>query len=72
MKHIDAKFLCLQKCVTEQLLSMESVGKLFNGADLGMKKLNKLRRLFLMFLMGIVEFKGEIDCYVPVGQDEYN
>eukprot|EP00435_Cladocopium_sp_Y103_P044781 s2986_g12.t1 len=25
-----------------------------------------------MFLMGIVEFKDEIDCYVPVGEDEFN
>ena len=54
------------------MLSMESVGTLFNVADLGTKKLNRLHRLFLMFLMGIVEFKEEIDCYVPVGEDEYN
>ena len=50
---------------------MESVGTLFNVADLGTKKLNRLHRLFLMFLMGIVEFKEEIDYYVPV-EDEYN
>ena len=72
LKHIDVKFLWLQQCVKEQLLTMERVGTLFNVADLGTKKLNKLRRLFLMFLMGIVEFKDEIDCYVPVGEDEYN
>eukprot|EP00435_Cladocopium_sp_Y103_P006539 s1805_g2.t1 len=72
MKHIDVKFLWLQRCVKEQLLTIESVGTLFNVADLGTKKLNKLRRLFLMFLMNIVEFKDEIDCYVPVGEDEYN
>eukprot|EP00435_Cladocopium_sp_Y103_P042256 s218_g11.t1 len=72
MKHIDVKFLWLQRCVKEQLLTMESVGTLFNVADLGTKKLNKARRLFLMFLMNIVEFKDEIDCYVPVGEDEYN
>jgi hypothetical protein len=72
MKHVDVKFLWLQRCVKEQLLTMESVGTLFNVADLGTKKLNKLRRLFLMYLMGIVEFKDEIDCYMPVGQDKYN
>eukprot|EP00435_Cladocopium_sp_Y103_P001319 s86_g1.t1 len=43
---------------------------LFNVADL--KKITKLRRLFLMFLMGIVEFKDEIDCCVPVSEDERN
>eukprot|EP00435_Cladocopium_sp_Y103_P000040 s2725_g1.t1 len=72
MKHIDVKFLWLQRCVKEQLLAMESVGTLFNVADLGTKKLNKVRRLFLMFLMNIVEFNDELDCYVPVGEDEYN
>ena len=25
-----------------------------------------------MYLMGIVECKDEIDCYMPVGQDKYN
>lgn len=27
--------------------------------------------VYFMYLMGIVEFKDEIDCYMPVGQDEY-
>eukprot|EP00435_Cladocopium_sp_Y103_P003523 s1844_g1.t1 len=72
LKHIDAKFLWLQKAMKDGLLDLEPVATLLNVSDLGTKKLNRNRRAFLMFLMAIVEFSDEVGGYVPVGEQEFN
>eukprot|EP00435_Cladocopium_sp_Y103_P030225 s3061_g7.t1 len=54
LKHVETKYLWLQQCVKLGMLEIEGVATLLNVADIGTKKLSRLRRAFLMFLIGIV------------------
>ena len=44
---------------------------LLNVADLGTKRLSRQRRLFLMFLMGMVQFSADIMEHEAVGEQEF-
>ena len=46
IKHMDVKFLWLQKAVRDGLMTIESVATPVNVSDLGTKKLSRQRRLF--------------------------
>ena len=72
LKHVDVKYLWLQMKLKEGELHMESIGTTLNPADLGAKKLSKLRRAFLMYLVGMVEFDDSCGDYVAVGKEEFN
>ena len=71
IKHMDVKFLRLQKAVRDGLMTIESVATPVNVSDLGTKKLSRQRRLFLMFLMGMVHFNKDIMEYEAVGEEEF-
>ncbi|CAL1135832.1 unnamed protein product [Cladocopium goreaui] len=72
LKHIETKYLWLQQCVKLGMLTMTGVATLLNVADIGTKKLSKLRRSFLMFLMGMVVYDEATKSYVPVGEAGFN
>ena len=72
LKHIETKYLWLQQCVKLGILTMTGVATLLNVADIGTKKLSRLRRRFLMFLMGMVFYDEANKVYMPVGEDEFN
>ena len=72
MKHIDAKYLWLQNKVKAGELEMDGVATVLNVADINTKKLTKVRRSFLMYLIGLVEYDGSSKMYVPAGEDEFN
>ena len=50
---------------------MEGVPTLLNVADMGTKRLTKVRRAFLMYLMGMVQYDESSDSYVAVGEWEF-
>jgi hypothetical protein len=52
-------------------MTIESVATPVNVSDLGTKKLSRQRRLFLMFLMGMVHFNKDIMEYEAVGEEEF-
>ncbi|CAL1127448.1 unnamed protein product [Cladocopium goreaui] len=68
LKHIDAKFLWVQQRLKEGAMAMEGVPTLLNVADMGTKR---LRRAFLMYLMGMVQYDEASDSYVAVGELEF-
>ena len=72
MKHIDAKYLWLQNKVKAGELEMDGVATVLNVADINTKKLTKVGRSFLMYLIGLVEYDGSSKMYVPAGEDEFN
>ena len=53
---MDLKHLWMQKTLKDRLVQMETLTNFMNVSDIGAQKPNKVRRLFLMFLMGIGEF----------------
>jgi hypothetical protein len=71
LKHIDAKFLWVQQRLKEGAMAMEGVPTLLNVADIGTKRLTKVRRAFLMYLMGMVQYDESSDSYVAVGEWEF-
>ena len=68
LKHIDAKFLWVQQRLKEGAMAMEGVPTLLNVADMGTKR---LRRAFLMYLMGMVQYNEASDSYVAFGELEF-
>ena len=74
LKHIDARYLWMQLEVKKGTLVMDSIPTLWNVADLGTKRLSKLRREFLMFLIGIVELHGggSDETFSKVGEEAFN
>jgi len=56
LKHINVKYLWLQEKIKECALQMDGVPTVLNIADLGTKRLAKVQRDFLMFLIGLVEY----------------
>ena len=71
LKHIDAKFLWVQQRLKEGAMTMEGVPTLLNVSDIGTKRLTKVRRAFLMYLMGMVQYDESSDSYVAVGEWEF-
>ena len=53
-KHVDLKHLWRQKTLKDRLLQMETRTNFMNVSDIGAQKLNTVRRLFLMFLIGMI------------------
>jgi hypothetical protein len=49
-------------------MAMEGVPTLFKVADMGTKRVTKVRRAFLMYLMGMVQYDEASDSYVAVGE----
>eukprot|EP00435_Cladocopium_sp_Y103_P007835 s2794_g2.t1 len=72
LKHVDTKFLWLQQKIKEGDLDMDGVATVLNISDLGTKKLPKIRRCFLMHLLGLVEYDPSVKQYVTVGEEEFN
>eukprot|EP00435_Cladocopium_sp_Y103_P050137 s2990_g15.t1 len=72
MKHVDTQYLWLQQKIKTGDLCMDGVATVLNISDLGTKKLAKVRRCFLMHLLGLVEFDPSTKSYVTVGEDEFN
>eukprot|EP00435_Cladocopium_sp_Y103_P050408 s1657_g15.t1 len=71
LKHVDTKFLWLQQKIKEGDLEMDGVATVLNISDLGTKKLPKIRRCFLMHLLGLVEHDPSVKKYVTVGEEEF-
>ena len=71
LKHIDAMFLWVQQRLKEGAMTMEGVPTLLNVSDIGTKRLTKVRRAFLMYLMGMVQYDESSDSYVAVGEWEF-
>ena len=55
LKRIDTRYLWMQLEVKKETMVMDSIPTLWNVADLGTKRLSRVRREFLMFLIGVVE-----------------
>ena len=72
LKHVETKYLWLQQQIKSGSLEMDGVATVLNISDLGTKKLTKVRRCFLMYLIGLVEFDPSTKSYVPAGEDEFN
>ena len=72
LKHIDAKFVWLQQRVNENALTMDAVSMMMNVTDMGTKELGRVRRAFLMYLMGMVFFDETAKSYSAVGEEEFN
>ena len=72
LKHVDAKFLWLQKAVKDQLLNIEGVSTLVNVSDPGIKPLTRNRRLFLLYLIGVMEKTDFEESFTSVGEAEFN
>ena len=53
-------------------MTMDAVSTLMNAADMGTKKLGRVRRAFLMYLMCMVFYEGTIKGYAAVGEMEFN
>ena len=68
LKHIDAKFLWVQQRLKEGAMATEGVPTLLNVADIGTKRLTKVRRAFLMYLMGMVQYDESSDSYCGCGR----
>ena len=71
VKHLDAKMLWIQSEVKKGSIIVEKVSTVFNPADLNTKKLNKLRRDFVMYLAGLVKPGGKDGEHVEVGKEAY-
>ena len=51
---------------------MDGVATVLNSSDLGTKKLTKVRRRFLMYLIGLVEYDPNIKGYTCAEEEEFN
>ena len=74
LKHIDTRYLWMQLEIKKETLVMDGIPTLWNVADLGTKRLSKVRREFPMFLIGIVEFHAEDGdaVFSKVGEETFN
>ena len=71
LKHVDTKYLWMQKLIKDELMGMDGVGTIMNVADLGAKRVTRARREFLMFLLNLVFFSNDTGKFEPVGKEEY-
>ena len=51
---------------------MDAVSMMMNVTDMGTKELGRVRRAFLMYLMGMVFFDETAKSYSAVGEEEFN
>ena len=51
---------------------MDGIATVLKISDLDTKKLTKVRRRFLMYLIGLVEYDPNIKNYICAGEDEFN
>ena len=74
LKHIDTRYLWVQLEIKKESLSMEGIPTLWNVADLGTKRLTKVRREFLMYLIGLVEMDAmeSEEKFAKVGEESFH
>ena len=69
---METKYLWLQQQIKGGAIEMDGVATVLNISDLGTKKLTKVRRRFLMYLIGLVEYDPNIKGYACAGEEEFN
>lgn len=68
---METKYLWLQQQIKGGAIEMDGVATVLNISDLGTKKLTKVRRRFLMDLIGLVEYDPNIKGYT-CAEEEFN